>query len=425
MKQLKLILIGGGDRGTSYLKYLDNNSEKFKLVAIAEPIKEKRNHLRDLYNVPDQMCFESWEEILEKPKFADIVMICTQDKMHYEPAIKAIENKYDLLLEKPAAPTIEECFGIAKAAKEHNVKVLVCHVLRYTPFYKAVKKIIDDGKLGKITNISHIEGVGNLHMSHSFVRGNWRRKDESAPMILAKCCHDTDLLQWLVGEECQKVTSVGTREFFREENAPEGAPLRCLDGCPHKDDCIYYAPKVYRTPTEEVKHFRAIVANRPDTTDEEIDEILKTSPYGRCVFHCDNDVVDRQVVTLQFAGGVCATFTMSAFNKGGRTTAIMGTKGELYADMEKQSIEFYDFETRTREEVYSPDTNFEQSIAGGHGGGDAGIMEDLYEYIANSKTSNSISDIWVSCMSHLIAFAAEEARVKERVINMEDFVNSI
>jgi len=422
LKQLSLILIGGGDRGSSYLKFLDSNPEKFKLVGLAEPVLEKREYLRKRYNVPNDKCFKSFEELLSLPKFADIAMICTQDKMHFEPAIMAIEKKYDLLLEKPIAPTPEECLKICKAANENDVKVLVCHVLRYTPFYKKVKEFIKSGNLGNLVNIVHTEGVGNIHMSHSFVRGNWRKTGESAPMILAKCCHDTDLLQWLLDEQCTKVQSFGTRTFFREENAPEGAAKRCTEACPYKDECFYYAPAVYKIDTAEVQHFRAIVANKFNPTDDEVDEILKTSPYGRCVYYCDNDVVDHQIVNMQFGENSHATLTMSAFNKGGRISTFMGTKGELRADMDSQSLIFYDFATRETIQNYSADDGFDQSIAGGHGGGDAGIMQDLYDYIAKDSPSDSISDITVSCLSHLICFASEESRVNDTVVDMDKFI---
>lgn len=418
MKQLSLILIGGGDRGSCYMKSLDKNPEKFKLVAVAEPVKEKREYFQKFYNVPENMCFESYEELLALPKMADVAMICTQDKMHFEPAMKAMEKKYDLLLEKPIAPTPEECLEISKAAEKNGVRVLVCHVLRYTPFYKSIKNFLESGKLGRVMNVTHTEGVGNIHMSHSYVRGNWRRTDESAPMLLAKCCHDTDLLQWLVGEPCTKVQSFGTRAYFCEENAPEGAPERCLDGCPHKDTCFYYAPSLYRVDTAEVQHFKAVVANKFNSTDDEVDEALKTSPYGRCVFRCDNDVVDHQVVNMQFGTEIHATLTMSAFNKGGRTSVFMGTKGELRADMENQTLYFYDFETRITTQIYEADADFDQTIAGGHGGGDNGIMQDLYDYIVNNNPSNSISDISVSCLSHLICFAAEHSRLNDCVVDM-------
>ena len=425
MKQLSLILIGGGDRGSSYLKYLLENPEKFKLVGLAEPVKEKREYLRDTYNVPEDMCFESYEPLLDMPKCADICMICTQDKMHFDPAMRAIDKKYDLLLEKPIAPTPEECYKVAENANKNGVKVLVCHVLRYTPFYRAVKKFLDDGHVGEIMNVVHTEGVGNVHYSHSYVRGNWRKLSESAPMLLAKCCHDTDLFQWLIGEPCTSVQSIGTRSYFTEANKPEGAPKRCLDGCPHKDTCYYYAPDLYKIDTAEVQHFRAIAAKKFNPTDEEVDEILKTSPYGRCVYQCDNDVVDHQIVNITYGKDKMLTLTMSPFNKGGRISTIMGTKGELRLDMEDQSMTFYDFATRKTTSVYKPDEALDQSIAGGHGGGDSGIMGDLYDMIALGKTSNSISTVDFSCMSHLICFAAEEAREKGVTIKMDEYIKSL
>ena len=421
MKQLSLILIGGGDRGSSYLKYLLKHPDSFKVVGLAEPVTEKREYLKNLYNIPGDMCFDSYEKIFSYPKFADIAMICTQDKLHFAPAMKAIEKNYDILLEKPIAPTPNECLEIADAAKKKGVKVLVCHVLRYTPFYKCIKEFIGSGKLGEIINITHTEGVGITNMSHSYVRGNWRKTDESAPMILAKCCHDTDLIQWLIGEVCTKVQSFGTRTYFREENAPDGAPLRCLDGCPHKDNCVYYAPSFYKVKTAEIEHFRAIVANKFNPSDEDIDRVLITSPYGRCVYHCDNDVVDHQIVNMEFASGKNAVLVMSPFNKAGRISTIMGTKGELRADMEEQSLTFYDFLTRKTVSIYEPAADFDQSIAGGHGGGDMGIMEDLYEYMANGNSSDSISDISFSCTSHMIAFAAEKSRLSNTIVNIDEF----
>lgn len=423
MKRLTIALVGGGDRGNCYIKYLDEHADKFSLVAVVEPVKEKREFFKEKYNVPKENCFTTFEAFFAKPKMADICMICTQDKLHYKPAMLAIEKQYNILLEKPIAPTPEECVEISEAAKKAGVKCVVCHVLRYTPFYKALKEILDNGTIGKIMNINHIEGVGNVHMSHSFVRGSWRNEGESAPMILAKCCHDTDLLQWLIGEKCTKIQSYGYLSHFRKENAPEGAPMRCLDGCPHKDTCYYYAPAVYKLPTDEVQHFKAIVAGHFEPGDEEVEEILKTSPYGRCVYHCDNDVVDHQIVNMVFGNDITATLTMSAFNKGGRTSVIMGTKGELRVDMEKQSIECYDFETGTSRELYVSGVEaYDHTIAGGHGGGDFGIMEDLYDYIALDKPSDSISDFETSAISHLICFAAEQARHTETVISMEDYM---
>lgn len=424
MKTLTIALIGGGGRGSGYTKYALSIPEKFKVTAIAEPVPEKREYLAKLHNIPEDRQFATWEELLAQGKIADIAMICTQDRDHFAPAMKAMELKYDLLLEKPISPFPEECKKIAQAAKDNNVKVLVCHVLRYTNFYKTIKNFIDDGKLGEIMNIDHTEGVGNIHQSHSFVRGNWKNSDESAPMILAKSCHDTDLLQWLIDKPCTKVQSFGSLSYFKKENAPEGSPEYCMDGCPAKDTCYYYAPNLYKKG-EWAECLRDIVANKFEPTDDEVNEALRHGPYGKCAFKCNNNVVDHQVVNMQFGDDKYVTFTMSAFNKGGRTTTIMGTKGELHANMEDSSITFYSFETKKTEVIMEPDKDFDDTINGGHGGGDAGIMNDLYDFIANDKPSKSVSDISVSCKNHLINFAAEEARVNGGVIDMEEYERSL
>ena len=418
MKQLTLALIGCGDRGSCYLKYLEYHPEQFRLVAIADPVEDKREFFRKKYNVPKENCFASWKELLSKPRLADIIMICTQDKMHYAPAMTAMQKGYDILLEKPISPYIDECLSLAKYAKENSRRVLVCHVLRYTPFYKVVKKFIDEGKLGRLMNINHTENVGNIHMSHSYVRGPWNKTSETESMLLAKCCHDTDLLRWFADCECQKVQSFGERSYFKEENAPEGSPLRCLDGCPHKDSCYYYAPKVYRLDTAEVQHFKAVVAGHFNPTPEAVDKALETSQYGRCVYYCDNDVVDHQVVNFEFENGLYATLTMSAFNKGGRTTVFMGTKGELRCDLERQTAEFYDFATMEKYDIFGNETDEDKD---GHAGGDLGIMEDLYEYVAKDNPSNSVSDIDVMCVGYLMCYAAEEARKTNTVVDIAKY----
>ena len=420
MKKLTIALIGAGGRGKTYTDAALNYPDKYQVIAVAEPVKAKRDFMKDRHNIPAENCFESWEELLEKPKMADILMICTQDKDHYAPAMAAIRKNYDLLLEKPVTPYPEQCMEIAQEAKKYGVKVVVCHVLRYTKFYKAMKDCIDSGKLGEIMNITHTEGVGNIHFSHSFTRGPWRNKEESAPMILAKSCHDADLLQWLIGEPCTKIQSFGTLSHFCKENAPKDAPDYCMDGCPHKDECFYYAPELYKTENW-AGCLRHVVANKFEPTDEEVNSALKKGQYGRCAYKCDNDVVDHQVVNMQFGKDKYVCFTMSAFNKGGRTTTIMGTKGELNANMEDCSMTLYDFATEKTVTIMEADDSFDDTINGGHGGGDDGIMVDLYEYIANNNPSKSISDISVSCRNHLICFAAEDARIEGGVIDMQEY----
>ena len=424
MKKLKIALIGAGGRGKNYTDATFSHPDKYQLVAVCEPVKEKRDYIKKLHNIPEENCFESWEEFLKLPKMADVVLICTQDQDQYAPAMEAIRKKYDLLLEKPITPSPKECMEIAQEAHKYGVKVVVCHVLRYTKFYKKMKECITSGVLGEVMNINHTEGVGNIHYSHSFARGPWRKKADAAPMILAKSCHDADLLQWLIGEPCTSLQSYGTLSHFLKENAPKDAPQYCMDGCPHKDECFYYAPELYK-PGAWAWCLKHVVANKFEPTYEEVLRALEKGQYGRCVYKCDNDVVDHQVVNMKFGENKYVCFTMSAFNKGGRTTTIMGTKGELTANMEDSSIKIYDFATQKTITVMEPDDSFDDTINGGHGGGDEGIMIDLYEYIANNNPSESISDIFESCRNHLICFAAEESRVENTIIDMDKYESQI
>lgn len=419
MKKLTVALIGAGCRGKAYTDFALKNPDLFEVVAVAEPLEIPRTYIQNNHNIPVEMCFTSWEDLLKLPKIADIAMICTQDRMHYAPAMAAIEKGYHILLEKPIAPTAEECIAISNAAQKANVHVLVCHVLRYTAFYKTIKNFIKSGKLGEIMNIEHTEGVGYHHQCHSFVRGNWRNEGLSAPMILAKSCHDADLMQWLISEPCAEVQSFGTRSHFRKENRPAGAPDYCLDGCPHKDTCNAYAPKCY--PKGHADIFRTVVTGLYEPTDEDLMQALRRSPYGRCAYNCDNDVVDHQVVNMRFGSDKYVTFTMTAFGKGGRFTRIMGTRGELTCDMNDSHITFFDIESGKTTEILGKNTAFDSAITGGHGGGDEGIMWDLYEYLANDAPSDSITDISVSAENHLICFAAEESRHNHSVVDMAQF----
>lgn len=423
MKQFSVILIGAGDRGTTYIKHMKNMPEKFKIVAVAEPIEARRNFVKDLFDLSDSMCFADWKDILDRPKLADIAIIATMDEMHYEPAMKAIELGYDLLLEKPAAQGAKQCADLAKAAKEKGVNVLVCHVLRYSPFFKKVKSILDSGMIGDVISINHVEAVGNLHQSHSFVRGNWHSEQETAPMLVAKSCHDLDILQWLLGKRCRKVQSFGDLIHFRPENAPEGAPVRCADGgCPNADTCIYNCMKLYYDDKKNLWFRKAStkgIAKQEIPTDEEVMEALKTTDYGLCVYQANNDVVDNQVVNMLFEGGVTVNFNMNCFNKGGRFIRIFGTKGELTSYMSDKEITVFLFDGRKTEKV--PVATAEESILGGHGGGDLGIVIDLYDHLAGTYTGNSIADISISASNHLIGFAAERSRHTDTVVDLDTY----
>lgn len=420
-KTLKVILIGAGSRGQAYTNLMQN--DKFKVVAVAEPESNEREYIKNLHNIPDEMCFETWEPLLDLEKIADVAIIATVDSMHYAPAMKAIERGYNLLLEKPVAPTAQECADIANAAKERGVKILVCHVLRYTKFFGKIKELINDGALGKVVSIHHSECVGNVHQSHSYVRGNWGNTAKSANMLLAKSCHDIDIIQWLIGSECKQVQSFGSLTYFTRDNAPCDSPEYCIDGCPHGEECYYNAVKLY-LEDEKNLWFRNTCTKKVKPSNDEVEKVLRTTQYGKCVFKCDNDVVDHQVVNLEFENGAVASFNMCCFNKGGRFIRIMGTDGELYGDMEENMINYYSFKTKKNKIINPLEEMRDGSVVGGHGGGDEGIVGTLYKYLTEDYNGDMLSEIGISVYNHLITFAAEQSRLENRVINVEEFIRN-
>ena len=421
MKKIKMILIGAGDRGTTYANLGAESCPEFELVGVADPDPVRRNYIKEKFHLPESACHESWETLLAEPKHADAAIIATQDRMHYEPAMKAISLGYHLLLEKPVAPTPEQCLRISEAAKEKGVQAVVCHVLRFTPFFRLLKQIVDEGRIGKIVNIVHVEEVGNVHQSHSFVRGNWRNSKTSAPMILAKSCHDIDILQWLLGEKCTRVQSFGSLSYFRRENMPEGAPEYCYQGCPAGDTCPYNSQIVY----QKRRMFTTTATRKHTPTEEDIRKAITETDYGRCVFQSDNNVVDHQVVNLEYEDGATVSFTMSAFNKGGRKIRIMGTKGEINAEMSWDHVDLFDFLTRTTTQIKIADAIRDETINGGHGGGDRGIIRTFCAYLTGNYHGNTITDIGTSVENHLTAFAAEEARLNGNTVAMKKFAEEL
>jgi len=423
MKTYSVILLGAGNRGHAYSRIIAHCPEKFKIVGVAEPVEARRNEIKKDHGISDDMCFESWEDVLNRPKMADLVLICMKDDMHYIPALKAIEHGYDILLEKPVAQTVEECAEIALAAEKKGVKVLVCHVLRYTSFYKKIKELVMDDTIGDVMSVVAVEAVGNTHQSHSYVRGNWHCEKETTPMLLAKSCHDLDIIQWILDKPCKKVQSFGELTYFRSENAPEGAPVRCVDGgCPIKDTCPYDCMKLYYDDKNN-KWFRGVLthdnAKGDVPTDEEVLEALKSTDYGLCVFHANNDVVDHQVVNMEFEGGTTVSFTMNAFNRGGRYIRLFGTKGELYANMSDTEITVYTFDDCETHMI--PVSTIDESITSGHGGGDKGIIHELYEYLGDNYNGFCAADINISVKNHLIGFAAERARHNNTVEDVDKY----
>lgn len=422
-KILTAVLIGAGSRGKRYTDVMAGMPDKYKVIAVAEPVESRRRNVQQTHNIPDEMCFSDWTELLALGKIADVAVICTMDQQHLDPTMAAISLKYDILLEKPVSPDPIECLQIADHAEENGVKIVVCHVLRYTPFFMTIKDLIDRGELGEIVSINHEECVGNVHQSHSFVRGNWGNSQRSSFMLLQKCCHDMDILQWLIGKKCKKVTSFGSLTHFTRSNAPEGAPERCIDGCPHGDTCPYNAVKLYLDDKDNL-WFRGASTKHPNPSDELVEQALRTTQYGQCVYKCDNDVVDHQVANLLFEDGVTVTFAMTAFNKGGRFIHIMGTKGELHASMQDEAspIRLYSFDTKQTREIpmFARD-----GILGGHGGGDDGIVRALYEYLTDTYTGCSVSDIRTSVDNAMIVFATEEARLQGTVVDLDDYTERV
>lgn len=420
----KVIVIGAGARGTRYANIACELGDSFEIVGVAEPIDARRDYIKDKFSVPAENCCVTWEPLLDRPKFADLAIIATMDRDHYGPVMKAIEKGYDILLEKPMGATVEECVEITKAAKKAGVFILVCHVLRFSPFFMALKHCIDSGMVGEVVHIQHAECVGHIHQSHSFVRGNWHNSGESTPMIVQKSCHDMDILQWLIGKDCTHVHSFGSLTYFTERNAPDGAPNFCIEGCPKADTCYYNAVKIYMG---EKKRSTVVqkATKKAKPTDEEILRALATEDLGRCVFRCDNNVVDHQTVNLEFDGGATVSFTMCAFNEGERYIRVMGTRGELKGNMGDECLSFFDFETRTNKRIKINDAVADQSIDGGHGGGDSGIISALNDRLNGVCENVSICTLEQTCKNHLIAFAAEESRLTGRVIDMKEYERSM
>lgn len=406
MKQVTAILIGAGNRGAeAYASYALQYPNELKFVGVADPREDRREAFRKAHGIDEKYCVESWENIFEFPKFADCVLICTQDHMHMEPLGKAMEQGYDILVEKPISPVKEELIKLKEQTADYDGMISVCHVLRYSPFFRKLKEIIDAGTIGTLINIQHMESIGFWHMAHSFVRGNWRNTAESSPIILAKTCHDFDILLWLTGKKCLSVSSFGSTKLFKAENAPEGAPKRCTDGCPHRSECPFYAPKFYlEHPRAVVDGYRKVVTMDPTT--EGLMDALRNGPYGRCVYACDNDVADHQIVNLQMEDELTISFTVSAFtNECQRTITLQGSKGEIYGCMETDEIIVTDFVTgnKTIHRLNTPKV--------GHSGSDAAMMKELVSLISQGRQRENISNATQAIDSHLIAFAAEESRL--------------
>jgi predicted dehydrogenase len=400
---MKIALMGLGGRGSTYAHFVQYYGSE--LVAVCD-IDPKKKEVAMQYGMPEAGFYTSEEEFFARGKLADALIISTMDTLHYRQTMKALELGYDILLEKPIAMTLQECIEIRDKAKALGRKVLICHVLRYAPLYNKVKNLLDEGVLGDIVAVEMTEHIGYYHFAHSYVRGNWRNNDVSLPLILAKNCHHIDLICWFIGKKCLSVSSLGSLKHFKEKNAPVGSTKRCYT-CPCKDFCKYNAFYIYNN--EEYEAVAGLAKHgQLGVTKEEIDKNLAepSNLYGRCVYRCDNDIVDNQIVNMQFEDGIVAQLKSLAFsNDLTSTLKIYGTEGILSALDEKQI---------SVEEINGKTTIYEiEELKGGyahHAGGDVGIVKQFIEYLVTGKSGKSITDIEDSVMGHEVGFLAEESR---------------
>lgn len=401
---VSLLVIGAGSRGAGYAEFAKHFPERARVVGVAEPREEHRARLVAEHNIPH--VFSDWREAAAQPRLADAAIVATQDAMHEEPSLALAKLGYHILLEKPMAPTEDACANIVRGVKDAGVLFGVCHVLRYTAPTRKLKELIGAGTIGDVVSIQRLEGVGYWHQAHSFVRGNWRNRAESSFMLLSKSCHDLDWIRHIMGARCLRVSSFGSLKHFRAAERPIGAADRCLD-CSVEADCPYSAKKIYLGFLGRGKTGWPVNVLTTDTTEAGVLAALRNGPYGRCVYECDNDVVDNQVVNMEFEGGRTASFTMTAFAKGGRKTTIFGTHGEMIVD--ESRILHNDFLTDETREV--PVDEGDPSVMGGHGGGDYGVMDAFVRAVATGDASHILSGPDETLETHKMVFAAERARL--------------
>lgn len=422
MKVIKVAVIGAGSRGRhAYGNYVLNNQDKIKYVAVIEPDANKRAALAAEHNINSEMCFEDEDEFFKFGKVCDAIIVAHQDKQHYKTTVKALNLGYDVLLEKPMTPDAFECIDLEECAKRNGVNLMVCHVLRYTEFYEKIKELVDEKVIGDLIGFDHKENIGHYHMAHSFVRGNWRNSKETSPLILAKTCHDMDIITWLINDECTAVYSSGDLNYFKKENAPKESAKKCLE-CKLNEECIFSAKRIYLDNCRNIWPVNTLCAN---PTYETVKEVLDKTNYGTCVWKVeDNDVCDNQVAVMEFNNGVRGTFTVTAFTHNQfRETMLFGTKGSIYANtrdneiiVRKHGIDEYSESNIT---IIKP-----KRIVGGHGGGDVGLMEDFIN-VVNGSGKKPRTSVEQSIQSHLMSYACEKSRLEKRRIEMKDFKKEI
>ena len=418
MAAIEAVLIGAGQRGIDAIgAFAKSFPDELKFVAVAEVDKGRREYFAKEHNISPENCFASYEQLFDHPQIAPLCFNTTMDKAHLTSALLAFDKGYHLFLEKPMADTPEGCLRIAEASMEKKLMLQICHGMRYTPFYNKVKALLSDGAIGKLISLSMYENVHYWHFGHSFVRGNWGRVEECGPLILTKCCHDMDCATWLADSEVRKVSSFGSLNYFHEENAPKGSPKRCLDGCPIEKTCPFYAPAQYLGewtdwPVSVISLDKSIGARR---------KAIEEGQYGRCVFKCGNSAVDNQIVNAEFENDATLNFAVYANTRDGfRTIRAIGTEGELNGHLEKSEISVTRFVPGFYKELQTQSYRTEE-VGGGHMGGDRKAIRDFLRCYKENDYEKIEHSLKIAVEGHLLSFCAEEARVKEQVIEMEQY----
>ncbi len=419
MRPVELVMVGAGNRGyLAYGAFAERNPQEAKFVAVVEPDAARRARFANAHRIPAERQFRSWEDIAGRPPLAPALINATLERTHRASTLGLLAAGYEMLLEKPIATTPGECLEIAAASESRGRMLQIAHVLRYAPFFVALREIVTSGRLGAIVSVDWRENIAYWHFAHSYVRGNWGKAQRSGPMILTKCCHDLDLLVWIFGR-CEWLSSSGSLTHFTREAVGPEIPDRCTDGCPIAETCPYFAPRVYLDRLQQNPASFAVAAVTLDRTPEGVMRALETGPYGRCVYRADNDVVDHQVVLMRFVGGLSISLTMQGSSHvEGRTIRIDGTRGSLLANESRAELEVHDHRTGTAERIATPPG------VGGHGGGDDALMRAFVAAISGDHGA-VLTSVREAVTSHLMAFAAEQARVSGEAVEMELYRRSV
>lgn len=412
MSVVRVVIIGAGLRGMyGYAPYIYENSNLCKVVGIVESKKARRDLFKQKYNIEEKYVFESASEFFASDKIADAVVVASSDDMHYEHAKESLKKGYHVLLEKPIANSLDGIIHLNELCDKYQKQVfMTCHVLRYTNFFEKLKDIVNSKELGELVSIQHNENIGYWHYAHSYTRGNWRNSSDTAALVLTKSCHDMDILSYIVGSKCKKVASFGNQKHMVHTNFGEDMGENCFE-CSVEKDCPYSAKKIYIDNDRDINNSVHLFP-----TKENLSTILKSGPYGRCVYKCDNNVVDNMVSILEFENNVTATFNLCAYTKEcDRTIKLMFSKGEVGGSLLKNEIRIKIF-GEDKETIINPGKNIK-----GHGGGDLRLIEDFIRLIKENKVMESKTSVKKAIESHIVAFAAEYSRISESVVYIDEF----